>query len=170
MLDSEPGYLQQQQQPEEQQQQHGDRQEEDRGERYGEQREEPGQGELEQQPLIPLPVILAMEMKTNAGPKQMFGAAQLSSVEKPQYTPKWMTVDGGGDVGTDSVSSRGSLIRQANNTSDQIDNEDTSPSDGWMPKIPVFAKCPPAKSKSKYRSARSRLEFTIKLFRYPRSR
>lgn len=136
VLDSEPGELQQR--------------EEDRPEG-----ELAGQRDgLEKQPLIPLPVVYAMEMKPA---DEIFKT--MKSIDRPQYSPESATIivdddDDEGATVSGSVSdaaSRRPLIRQSNKTNDQTaDNEDISLPDGWMPKVPVFAKCPPAKSKSKY--------------------
>lgn len=147
VLDSEPG---KQQQP----RKHENRPE---GEPQTEQQEEPGQ-----RPLIPLPVIYAMEMKPGITMETegIFKTVKSSSVEKPHYSQVESTTLDDGDMGAMSswmsdASSRRPLIRQTNKTSDQSDIDYILSSDVWMPKVPVFAKCPPAKSKSKYRLIRS---------------
>lgn len=101
---------------------------------------------------IPLPVIHAMKMKPNAlGHDDRFKTVtvQPPSSDKHGYRPR-MTA---GSSTFDS-SCRKPFIRQSNDLSrrDKKSAEDDEYEfiAGWMAKIPVFEKCPPAKSKSKY--------------------
>lgn len=112
---------------------------------------------IDSDPRIPLPVIHAMERKpeVRGGPNEMLKTilSFSSPSEKHVLPPRSATTDGvisgGGDVVFD-VSSRKPFIRQSNETREQDELEDLLPPDGWTPKVPVFAKCLAAKSKSKW--------------------
>lgn len=101
---------------------------------------------------IPLPVIHAMEMKPNAlGHDDRFKTVtvQPPSSDRHGYRPRMKA----GSSTFDS-SYRKPFVRQSNDLSrrDEKSAEDDEYEiiAGWMAKIPVFEKCPPAKSKSKY--------------------
>lgn len=102
-------------------------------------------------PQIPLPVIYAMEMKPTA--ENALNTATSPSDTRSVSPPRSATVDDGLVAASSDSSTRKPLLRQSNKTSEQKENDDdvALSSDTWMPsQVPVFAKCPPAKSKSKY--------------------
>lgn len=117
---------------------------------------------------IPLPVIYAMEMKPDAQiPEKTSPLSKpvslSSSFEKHGLPPRSMTTDGGhptvatepDSVDETASATRNPFVRQSNESQDQNEIEDSVLEDLlWIPKIPVFAKCMPAKSKSKYTIAR----------------
>lgn len=137
VLDSETGQLLQEQQDELKQEQELNQEQETKEEVKEEQ-------QLDSDPRIPLPVIYAMEMKPLAQvPDNVFRPI---SSEKHILPPRSMTIDStipGRNSAFGSLS-RKPLLRQSHETGEK-DN------DGWQPNIPVFAKCLPAKSRSKYR-------------------
>ncbi|XP_025190929.1 uncharacterized protein LOC112591352 isoform X2 [Melanaphis sacchari] len=96
---------------------------------------------------IPLPVIHAMEMKPNAlGHDELFKTVtvQPPSSDRHGYRPRMTT----GSSTFDS-SCRKPFIRQSNKTKEyKFTEDDYAAVTGWMATMPVFAKCPPAKSKS----------------------
>lgn len=136
VLDSEPGKLLQNQEQELKQEQEMKEEQETKEKLEKEQ--------LDSDPQIPLPVIYAMEMKPIAQvPDNVFKPV---SAEKHILPPRSMTIDSAipGRNSAFGAPSRKPLLRQSHETGDK-DN------DGWLPQIPVFAKCLPAKSKSKQR-------------------
>lgn len=137
VLDSEPAQLLQEQQEELKQEQKL-MQEPETKEELGKQQQ------LDSDSQIPLPVIYAMEMKPIAQvPDNVFRPV---SSEKHILPPRSMTIDSAipGRNSAFGAPSRKPLLRQSHETGEK-DN------DGWLPKIPVFAKCLPAKSRSMYR-------------------
>ncbi|XP_026819730.1 cell wall protein IFF6 isoform X2 [Rhopalosiphum maidis] len=96
---------------------------------------------------IPLPVIHAMEIKPNAlGHDDRFKTVtvQPPSSDRHGYRPR-MTA---GSATFDS-SSRKPFVRQSNESREhKFTEDDYAAVTDWMANMPVFAKCPPAKSKS----------------------
>ncbi|XP_060844145.1 uncharacterized protein LOC132924078 isoform X2 [Rhopalosiphum padi] len=96
---------------------------------------------------IPLPVIHAMEMKPNAlGHDDRFKTVtvQPPSSDRHGYRPRMAA----GSATFDS-SSRKPFVRQSNETREhKFTEDDYAAVTDWMANMPVFAKCPPAKSKS----------------------
>lgn len=109
-------------------------------------------------PRIPLPVIHAMEMKPHDGMTTKTISFSCLS-EKRVMPPRSTTTDGvmslgGGSAATvDDGTARKPLVRQSNENrrqrgdNDSDDSDDLSVFEGWT--VPVFAKCRPAKCKSK---------------------
>lgn len=103
------------------------------GEQLGEQPDRESVVPRDFDPRIPLPVVLAMEAKPGDG---------LVSSDRI-FRPIEGAVPGCSSLV--ETSTRKPLLRQSNETGDKY----CPSSDGWTPTIPVFAKCLPAKSKSK---------------------
>jgi len=104
-------------------------------------------------PQVPLSVVRAMGMKS--------GTPSLapSSSEKRGLPPRSVTADGANPGGGSALEafSRKPLVRQSNEACERDENDYLALIDGWTPTIPVFAKCPPAKAKSKYHIIDERL-------------
>lgn len=97
---------------------------------------------------IPLPVIHAMGVKSDSlNHEDLFKTmrVQPSSTDKHGFRSR----TGTGSSTFDS-SSRKPFLRQSNETKSRYTEDEFSAATGWMVNMPVFAKCPPAKSKSKY--------------------
>ncbi|XP_029342783.1 uncharacterized protein LOC100164443 isoform X3 [Acyrthosiphon pisum] len=95
---------------------------------------------------IPLPVIHAMGLKSDSlNHEDMFKTmrVQPSSSDKHGFRSR----TGTGSSTFDS-SSRKPFLRQSNETKPRYTEDEFSAATGWMINMPVFAKCPPAKSKS----------------------
>lgn len=121
-----------------------------------------GDGErttVDDDPRIPLPVIYAMETKPHDGVTSKTKSFSCLT-EKRTMPPRSTTTDGvmnlgGGPTATDDDDgfARKPLVRQSNETRRQRgdngsdDSDDFSVFEGWT--VPVFAKCRPAKCKSK---------------------
>lgn len=111
---------------------------------------------LDCDPQIPLPVVYALGMKSGTrGFDDTFKTQSFaSSSEKRGLPPRSITTDGvnpGGGSAFEAFS-RKPLVRQSNEACEQDENDYLTLIDGWIPTIPVFAKCPPAKAKSKYQT------------------
>lgn len=108
-------------------------------------------------PLIPVPVVNAMTVEHHSTvtvsndhvpePKLKSVPSLTADKEKPHS----ITTCCDGDLcHVDShASSRSPLVRQSIKIADQNEYDGFSPPDKWFPKVPVFAKCLPPKSKSK---------------------
>ncbi|XP_022168085.1 uncharacterized protein LOC111032160 isoform X2 [Myzus persicae] len=95
---------------------------------------------------IPLPVIHAMERKPNSmGHEELFKTmmVQPPSSDKHGYRSRMAT-----GSNTFDSSSRKPLLRQSNESKFRYTEDDFSAATEWMINMPVFEKCPPAKSKS----------------------
>lgn len=100
---------------------------------------------------IPPPVIRTVEMKPEIlDHGNLFKIITVQPrTDRHDYRLRPMAT---GSSSTFDSSTRKPFFRQSNQTKDQINysNDDYLDATGWMSKMPVFAKCPPAKSKSKY--------------------
>lgn len=97
---------------------------------------------------IPLPVIHAMEMKPNSlGHEDMFKTMKVQPPSSDRHGCRARMATGSS---TFDSSSRKPFLRQSNESKFRFTEDDYSAATEWMVNMPVFAKCPPAKSKSKY--------------------
>lgn len=124
--------------------------------RPAEAKPEPTTAAEDSDPLIPVPVADAMtEEQRPAGVPDDDGPAldpePVPSPAADSETPRSATTDDDGDLchADSHASSRSPLVRQSNQAADQNEYDGFSSSDKWFPKVPVFAKCLPPKSKSK---------------------
>ncbi|XP_060856001.1 uncharacterized protein LOC132933742 [Metopolophium dirhodum] len=95
---------------------------------------------------IPLPVIRAMGLKSDSlNHEDMFKTMRVQPPSSDKHGFRSRT--GTGSSTFDS-SSRKPFLRQSNETKSRYTEDEFSAATGWMVNMPVFAKCPPAKSKS----------------------
>lgn len=96
----------------------------------------------------PLPVIHAMGIKKNAlNHKDMFKTMRVQPPSSDRHGFHSRTSTGSSTF--DSYSQK-PFLQQPNETKSRYTEDEFSAATEWMINMPVFAKCPPAKSKSKY--------------------